>query len=95
MAEPENHTLALLREMRALMEAQQRETRAMIEELQEQNRARFDRIEKRLDAMHLNGAKALKGFIGHRAMVERPMASFDDQVSRLEQRVATLEAASA
>ena len=81
MADPENMTLVLLRELRATMDAHQ-----------EENRARFDRLEKRLEAMHLNGTKALKGFIGHRAMVERTVASFDDQVTRLEERVAVLEA---
>ena len=80
MSEPENHTLALLREMRSVIDAHQNE-----------NRARFDRLEKRLEAMHINGTKALKGFIGHRTMVERTIASFDDQVSRLESRVTALE----
>ncbi len=64
MSEPDNLVLVLLREMRADMNA------------------RFDAIENRLDAMdrrldmmHRNGEKALRGFIGHRAMVERTMAN--------------------
>lgn len=86
MVEPDNMVLVLLREMR-------QEFRDEIAKLREETGGRFDRIDKRLDAMHLNGMKALKGFIGHRTMVERTMAHFDDQVSRLEQRVAALEAA--
>ena len=84
MAEPENLVLVLLREMRE-------ETKSRFD-LMEQ---RLDRMEKRLDGMHLNGMKALKSFIGHRTMVERTFASFDDQVSRLEGRVADLESARA
>jgi hypothetical protein len=91
MTEPDNLTLVLLREIRADVRASRDEMRA----LEHRTNARFDSIEKRLDAMHLNGMKALKGFIGHRTMVERTMASFDDQVSRLETRVAALEAARA
>ena len=37
--------------------------------------------------------KALRGFIGHRAMVERTMASFEDEISSLRQRVERLETA--
>lgn len=81
MAEPENMILALLREMR-------QETNERFDAIEQ----RFERMEKRIDAMHLNGMKALKGFIGHRTMVERTMASFDDQVSRIEVRVSALEA---
>lgn len=84
MVDPENRTLALLREMREELASMRQETNA-----------RFDKVDKRLDAMHLNGMKALEGFIGHRTMVERAMANFDDQVSRPEQRVAVLEQAPA
>jgi hypothetical protein len=42
---------------------------------------------KRLDAMHLNRVKALRGFIGHRAMTERSMASIDEEPARLKRRV--------
>lgn len=73
MVEPDNLVLVLLREMRE-------ETNARFDAMDQ----RFARSEKRLDAMHLNGLKALKGFIGHRTMVERTIASFDDQVSKLE-----------
>ena len=80
MAEPENMTLILLREMRA-----------EIATVREEMRSNHAQVIKRLDAMHQNGMKALKGFIGHRSMVERTVASFDDQVTRLEQRVGALE----
>jgi hypothetical protein len=43
--------------------------------------------------MHCNGEKALRGFIGHRAMVERTMASFEDEIGSLRQRVERLETA--
>ena len=81
MAEPENMTLVLLREVRAEFRTELGSLRG---ELQAMNR--------RLDAMHLNGTKALKSFIGHRTMVERTVASFEDQVTQLEARVKELEA---
>lgn len=84
MTELENHTLVLLREMRAEMREEFAKVRGEAD-------ARLDRIEKRLDAMHRNGLKALKGFIGHRAMVERTTASFEDQMARLELRMQALE----
>lgn len=46
-----------------------------------------------MDAMHRNGEKALRGFIGHRAMVERKMACFEDDMSVLKRRVEKLESA--
>ena len=49
MIEPENHTLALLREMRA--DAARRHA---------EMRQRLDRREKRPDAMHGNGVGALE-----------------------------------
>jgi len=56
---------------------------------------RFEEMEKRLDKLHANGLKALQGFIGHRAMVERTMASFEDEIAQLTRRVERLEAAGA
>ena len=82
MAKPENLTLVLLREMRAEMDRRH-------EEMQ----AQFAAVNKRLDAMHANGIKALASFVGHRSMVERTVASFDDQVGRLQNRVTALETA--
>ncbi len=93
MSEPDNFVLVLLREMRA-------ETNARFEALQGRMDARFeavdkrfDLIERRLEMMHRNGEKALRGFIGHRAMVERTMASFEDEIGSLKQRVERLETA--
>ena len=80
MTEPENHTLVVLREMRAEIVAWRKESTE-----------RFDRIEKRLDPMHANGVKALKGFIGHRSMAERAMGSFEVDVSELKRQVAELQ----
>lgn len=85
MSEPENHTLALLREMRAEFRADQKA-------LREEVSARFDRLERRIDAMHANGLKALQMFIGHRSMAERTMASFEMDVTELKRRVSELEA---
>ncbi len=76
MAEPENLVLAHLRELRAEMNARF-----------DGMESRFEAIETRLNAMHANGMKALKSFIGHRTMTERSMASFDDEVTRLRRRV--------
>ena len=60
MTEPDNLILVQLRELRADMKAsEERITR------------RLDTIEKRLNAMHLNGVTALRNFIGHRSMTER------------------------
>ena len=86
MSEPDNFVLVLLREMRA-------ETNARFEALESRMDTRFDAIERRLDMMHRNGEKALRGFIGHRAMVERTMASFEDEIGSLKQRVERLETA--
>ncbi len=86
MAEPDN--LVLLREMRADMDRRHEELVARMD-------SEFAAVNKRLDAMHQNGIKALKGFIGHRAMAERAMASFDVDMSELKRRVTALEAARA
>lgn len=52
-------------------------------------------MEKRPVGMQINGMKVLKSFIGHRTMVERTFASFDDQVARLDVRVSDLKFARA
>ena len=106
MTEPDNMVLVLLREIREnvrsvsqrLHHVEERLDRmegrlGRLEERLGRTDERLGRMEKRLDAMHLNGTKALKGFIGHRAMVERTMASFQIQSETLEQRVAAVEAA--
>jgi predicted nuclease with TOPRIM domain len=76
MAEPDNLILVHLRELRS-----------ELAEFREEVRTEFKRVDTRLDAMHGNGMKALKSFIGHRTMTERSMASFDDEVQRLRKRV--------
>ncbi len=63
MTEPENLILAHLRELRADVADVRAEMRGMEERLN----ARLEAVDKRLDQMHLNGVKALCGFIGHRA----------------------------
>jgi hypothetical protein len=83
MTEPDNVVLVHLRELRT-------EIRACREEVKEVTR-RLDKIEKRIDAMHLNGVAALRSFIGHRSMTERAMASFDTDFKELKQRVERLE----
>jgi hypothetical protein len=42
-----------------------RELRAELAEFREEVRSEFKRVEVRMDAMHSNGMKALKSFIGH------------------------------
>jgi len=84
MSEPDNLVLVLLREMRADMNAR-------FDAIEN----RLDAMDRRLDVMHRNGEKALRGFIGHRAMVERMMASFEDDISSLKRRVEQLETAQA
>lgn len=80
MTEPENLVLAHLRELRADMNAR-------FDAMEKRFEARFEAVEKRLDGMHRNGMLALKNFIGHRTMTERAMASFDDEVRGLRQRL--------
>ena len=82
MSEPVNLILPQLGELRAEMKF-----------TEERISQWFDAIDKRLDAMHLNGVKALRGSIGHRSMAERAMASFEDEIAQLRQRVERLEAA--
>ncbi len=82
MTEPDNLVLIQLRELRAELKASE-----------ERIAQRLDVIDKRLDAMHLNGVKALRGFIGHRSMAERAMASFEDEIAQLRRRFETLEGA--
>ena len=84
MAEPETLILVHLRELRSELAA-----------FREEVRAEFKRVDGRMDAMHRNGEKALRGFIGHRAMVERTMASFEDELSVLKHRVEKLESTQA
>jgi hypothetical protein len=52
---------------------------------------RLDKIEQRLETMHANGDKALRQFIGHRAMVERSIGSFDVDMRAHERRLELLE----
>ena len=61
MVEPDNLVLTLLRELRAQMDAR-------FAAMERRMDARFDKIERRLEMMHANGDKALRQFIGHRAM---------------------------
>jgi len=82
MSEPDNLVLAHLREFRAEMNAR-------FEAID----LRFDKIERRLEMMHANGDKALRQFIGHRAMVERSMASFDIEMREVKRRLELLESA--
>lgn len=80
MSEPDNLILVHLRELRAELSA-----------VEGRMAERFEAIERRLGKMQANGVKALQSFIGHRTMVERTMASFDDEIVRLKQRIDTLE----
>ena len=84
MVEPENLVLTHLRELRGDIEA-----------LRGEVTLRFDKIERRLEVMQANGEKALRQFIGHRAMVERTMASFEIDLAALERRVELIESAGA
>lgn len=91
MTEPDNLILVLLRELRADMAAMEERMNARFDQVE----ARFETMDRRLDKLHANGLKALQGFIGHRTMVERTMASFEDEISQLKRRVERLEAAEA
>ena len=86
MVEPDNLVLTLLRELRAQIDAR-------FEAVESRMDARFDKIERRLEMMHANGDKALRQFIGHRAMVERSMASFDIEMREVKRRLELLETA--
>ena len=82
MVDPDNLVLTLLRELRA-----------EIDSLRSEMNARFDKTDRRLEQMHTNGVKAFGQFIGHRAMVERSVASFQVDLRALERRVELLESA--
>ncbi len=86
MVEPDNLILTLLRELRAQMDAR-------FEALEGRMDARLDKIERRLEMMHANGDKALRQFIGHRAMAERTMASFEVDMREVKRRLELLETA--
>jgi tetrahydromethanopterin S-methyltransferase subunit G len=57
---------------------------AHLRELRADINTRLDKIERRLEMMHGNGEKALRQFIGHRAMVERTIATFQFDIRALE-----------
>jgi hypothetical protein len=80
MTEPENLILAHLQELRSDIKALEQRIDARFEQVDQ----RFELLEKRLDQLRANGLKALQGFIGHRAMVERTMASFEIELSKLK-----------
>ena len=84
MTEPDNLILVQLRELRA-------ELKASEERMTKRFEKRFEAIEKRLDAMHLNGVTALRNFIGHRAMTERTIGSLDEELAQLKRRGDRLE----
>jgi hypothetical protein len=65
---------------------------AHLRELRADTNARFDRLKKRLEGMLLDSANAPRGLIGHRAMVERTISSFEDEMTRLIERIERLEA---
>ena len=94
MSEPDNLVLVHLHELREEMRARFTAVDSRLGAMEERLGAMEDRLtsmDRRIDAMHLNGVKALRGFIGHRAMTERAMASIEDQLIRLEERVVRLE----
>lgn len=94
MTEPENLILVHLREMRADMSARFSSIDTRLQALETRLYSlepRFDRIEKRLEIMHANGDKALRQFIGHRAMVERSIASFEVDMREAKRRLELLE----
>ena len=93
MSGPDNLVLAHLRELRADIEARFEQLRTKMDARFDAVDTRFDRIEQRLEIMRNNGDKALRQFIGHRAMVERSMASFQVDLRALERRVELLETA--
>jgi hypothetical protein len=96
MSEPDNLVLVLLREMRAEMGTRFSSVDDCLQGLEVRLDAlepRFDKIERRLEMMHANGDKALRQFIGHRAMVERSMASFEVEMREVKRRLELLEAA--
>jgi chaperonin cofactor prefoldin len=82
MIEPDRLVLVHLRELRAELKA-----------TEERLTSRLQTMEKRLDAMHLDGVTALPSFIGHRAMTERAMGSIEEELAQLNKRVERLEGA--
>lgn len=66
---------------------------ADVDALESKMQARFGRIQRRLDKMHDDSEGAHGSLVGHRAMVERTMASFENEISNLRRRVELVEAA--
>jgi hypothetical protein len=82
MSEPPDLTFALLPGLRADAET-----------LEAKMRTRFGRFRRRLETMQRSGERADGSFAGHRMMVERAMASFEDEINLLKRRMALLETA--
>lgn len=83
MAAYDDPTLLLLRDIRAEMNQRFDEIAA-----------RLDRGDEHLRVTRTDETKAPKGLIGHRAMVERSIASLELDMSELLRRVDALEARS-
>jgi hypothetical protein len=76
MAEPENLILVQLREFRA-------DINGRIADLDRRMDERLAAIERQLGMMRANGEKAFRQFIGHRAMMERTVASVVKDIEEL------------
>ena len=87
MSEPENFTLALLREMPAEQAAAFGALRGEMRGGFDEVATRFAELEQRIDGMNASGAKPLKTFIGHRSMTERSFASVELQFASIEERL--------
>ena len=80
MAEPENHTLRLLQDIRR----QGEETRADLASLRSEMADGFARVDKRLDSMHraINGESVLGRYAA--AEVEERLTAIEGRLSALE-----------
>ena len=77
MAEPENHTLRLLREIRGAIGALDGKLDDKIDRNQEE-------LQKRIDSIR-------QAMLGESVLGRYATAEFDERLSALEQRVSTLE----
>jgi hypothetical protein len=78
MAEPENLVLVQLRELRA-------EVNRRFDDLERRMDERFADTHRQLGMMRTNGEKAFRQFIGHRAMMERTVASVVKDIDDLKE----------
>ncbi len=84
MAEPENHTLRLLREIRSAIGALDNKVDDKITALDNKIDRNQEELQKRIDSLR-------QAMLGESVLGRYATAEFDERLSTLEQRVSALE----